>query len=227
MAGQYYDTANARLQLKEFGRLKGDSRLKSLKKLAEGCADELPKFKNFRCEEVVLATLTSLKIPRKRFNIILGHEDIEEALYPALMKRLRETFDSAEVFNTSHVRSSFVRFADFSVLKRGIMGKKILSFDAKTKPTAFDHFLNQAQDFKRFSDEVYLIATPALVLEAGKKFESVAYAESAVVDKLRQAGVGLYVFDKTSGRFVQSLEAQKGGTNKEAKSKAIEELQLL
>jgi hypothetical protein len=227
LAGDYFDPANARLKTKEYERLKGDQKLKMLKKLAQNCADELPKFKDYKWEEVVLDALSTIKIPRKSFNTIFGHEDEEQTLYPSILRHLKETFNSYRVFDTSRVRSKFVRFADFTAVKEGILSKKILSFDAKTKPAAFDHFLNQANDFQRFSDQVFLIATPGLILQAGKKYDKIAFAESGVVSKLRKIGTGLFVLDKTSNELNLKLEAQDRGPDKNAKSKAFEELRLL
>ncbi|MDG6990519.1 MAG: hypothetical protein JRM99_03750 [Nitrososphaerota archaeon] len=227
MANQYFDAANARLRLKEFERLKGSEKPEQLKRLAQECADKLPRFKRFKWEEVVLDTISSLKMPRKTFNAIFGHDDDEEALYPTILKHLKSEFGSYDVYNTSRLRSKFVRFADFTAVKSGILGKKVFSFDAKTKPAAFDHFFNQVDDFQRFSDQVFLITTPGLVLEAGKKYDNTAGAESQVIEKLKRSNTGLFVLDKTSGQFALELEAQDTGSDKHSKAKAIEELKLL
>ena len=224
---EYFPLAEAHLKFKEYLKFKQDGKLKQLKSLAEHCAGKLPKFKKFEWEEVVLDTLASIKLPRKKFDYIFGHEDEEKDLYPAILRFLKHRYKPEEVFDTSSVRSKFVRFADFTIAKRGLIGTKILSLDAKTKLAAFDHFLNQADDFQKFSDEVYLIATPGLILEAGKKYGRISDAESTVIDKLERAGMGAYVFDRTSGEFSLLLEPGSNDVDKQAKKKALEELSLL
>ena len=224
---QYFPFAVARLKFKEYLKFKPDGKLRQLKSLAEHCSNKLPKFRKFEWEEVILDTLASIRLPRKKFDYIFGHEDEEKDLYPAILRFLKRKYRSEEVFDTSNVRSRFVRFADFTIAKKGLLGTKIISLDAKTKPSAFDHFLNQADDFQKFSDEVYLIATPGLILEAGKMYGRVADAESTVVGKLERTGMGAYIFDKTSSEFNLLLGPEDNDVDKQAKKRALEELSLL
>jgi len=49
------------------------------------------------------------------------------------------------------------------------LDRQIISFEIKVKPEAFDYFLNQADDIKKHSDYLYLVATPHFIIEAGFK----------------------------------------------------------
>jgi hypothetical protein len=227
LCADYFSSADAHLKFKAYLKFKQNGKLKQLKSLAEQCAGKLPKFNKLGWEEVILDTLASIKLPRKKFNYVFGHADEEKTLYPAILRFLKSKYKSEEVFDTSNVRSKFVRFADFTVAKRGLTGTKILSLDAKTNPAAFDRFLNQADDFHKFSEEVYLIATPGLILEAGKKYGQVSDAESKVIEKLKGARAGAYIIDKTSGEFSLRFRSESNGVDKHAKKKALEELSLL
>lgn len=228
MCEEIFPIAEAKLHAKEYARALRNDKPELIERLAKQCAGELPKFRShhYDWEDVVFETLTSLKVPSKWYSHIFGHKGEERQLYPTIVKQLRREFEN--VHNTSSLRSRLVRFADFTVVKKKTFGGyKVISFDAKTTSAAFDHFLNQARDFQRFSDQVYLVATPGLVLEAGKKYGRPALAQESVVRKLEDVGAGLYILDTTSNEWGLLKEAKDMNTEKEAKNDALRELSLI
>ena len=163
MCEEIFPIGKMALEAKEYAKSLKDRRPKMLDQLARQCADQLPKFKNYGWEDVVLEIIDGVKMPAKSFSQIFGHVNEEKEIYPLILKQLRKDYE--QVYDTTKVRGNLVRFGDFTVVKQNIIHqKKIISLDAKTRASAFDHFLNQARAFQDFSDEVYLIATPGLVL---------------------------------------------------------------
>ena len=76
------------------------------------------------------------------------------------------------------------------------------------------------------SDEVYLVATPGLILEAGKRYGRAAFAQNNVTRKLKQLGIGMCVIDATSNEMRDLVDAEETSTEKEAKSNALRELKI-
>lgn len=232
MCEEIFPVSKVNLEVKEYSKTQKDNQLKLFEKLAKKCSEDLPKFNHddLDWKDVVLEIIDSVKIPAKAFANIFGHVEEEKAIYPKIMSHLKKDYGS--VYDTTTLRSNLVRFADFTAVKKNFIGQsRIVSLDAKTRSSAFDHFLNQARDFQAFSDEVYMIATPGLILEAGKKYGKVrgraTYAQKNVVDKLKEVGVGLYVLDRTSNEMRLIQEAEEGDTDKEAKNNALRELKLV
>lgn len=127
-----------------------------------------------------------------------------------------------------------IRFADFTLVKekwRPLPWKtkyRIISVDVKTKREAFEYFLNQANDFLTFSDEVYLICTPGLVLLAGMKWTKPVYTEQVFIDKLSRNGIGLCVYDQTTRNMNIIEKAQKSKMLfEEQKKKALAALDYI
>jgi hypothetical protein len=231
MCEDLYSIEEAKLQLKEYDYTKKDAKAKSIERLAKKCAEELPKFRgdfgHYNWEDAVIETVANEKIPSKWYSYIFGQVSDEKELYPSIMKFLKKNNQNELVYDTANVRSSLVRFADFTVAKKGLFGMKIISFDAKTKASSFEYFLNQARDFQRFSDLVYLVATPALILEAGRRYgKGAAFAQRNVLKKLKESDIGMYVIDATTSEMRLLLDAEETGTDKEAKTNALRLLKI-
>lgn len=222
MCVDYYPQDQAGLEAKEYERMNAKDRLNRIKKVATRCSDRVHKFKGYSWEQVFFESLAEATLPTKWFNYIFGHEADEEKTYLSVKKFLRGEFNSEEVHNTSRTKGGgLVRFADFTVVKKGILGSKIVSLDVKTNPNSFGTFLDQADDFQKFSYKTYLIATPGLILEAGRKYGRPAGAEQAITEKLERLGVGMYIADLTSGSFKRRLDAEEMDTDKTTRHDAL------
>ena len=156
MCEDLYPAEDAKLHLKEYDNTKKDTKPKLIERLAKNSAGELPKYRgdfgHYNWEDVVLETVASEKLPAKWYSHIFGHVQDEKELYASIMRILKKRYEGELVYNTSSLRSGLVRFADFTVAKKGLFGIKLVSFDAKTKASSFEYFLNQGRDFQRFSD---------------------------------------------------------------------------
>lgn len=165
-------------------------------------------------------------MPRKWFRIIFGHIDEERELYPPIRKFLKRELADYKIFDTYDQRSrAGIRWADFTLVKKRLIGYELVSVDAKVALSAFGYFLDQADDFLRFSDHTSLVCTPGLVLEAGKKWARPVKAEETFIDKLEKLGVGLYIIDAESGNIKLLLKPEKSECiDKDKKSRALQEL---
>ena len=227
LCNEYHQPADARLALKEYKSSSTSKRKDLMLGLAKNCTDGVRKYHGYSGEQVILEALLSADLPNKWVHHILGGVENEEETYSLVQKFLSKEYATAEVKNTSRSKSNIARLADFTVVKRGTFSTQIISVDVKSNESAFDYFLNQADDFSRFSDEIYLVATPELVLKEGKKKSGGANsAEKAFTSTLKKHGVGLYVLDFSSQVIHKVMAANENKADKHLKDKVLSELGL-
>jgi len=224
LANHYFHREDASLKCKAYESLGKAERQKGLRALA-GDVSHSTKFRGYSWEEVILEGVSEV-VPAKWFNIIFGHVNNEEELYPLVRRFLRHKYSHADVIDTFDHRSKVgVRYADFTVVGGGLLGKSLLSVDVKVDVQAFDYFLNQASDFLAFSDKAYLLCTPGLILKAGRKWGKLAGVERTFTNKLRTNGVGVYVMDAETHNVKLLSEAHGSSIlEKEKRTKALDEL---
>ncbi len=231
LANDYYHKNEALLKVKQYREFTSAEKEKQLIALAKKCAEELPKYNGYDWKQIILDTCHSLLSNNKKI-IVFGGTEEETDLYPSVKKFLKNKYSDYEVIDTTNKRTKFGRLADFTIVKKNIFGWRVLSFEVKAKPEAFDYFLNQADDIKKHSDKLYLFATPYFIIEAGyKKTKNVASAEKTVLNLLKKEGIGLYVIDnylkfKRKEAVKLVIEAPDIETKKEIKNKILTELDV-
>lgn len=228
LADQFYPTHDAKLKTNDYKRANKQQKADLLQEIGEKCAS-LPKYKDYRREDVILTSIHKL-VPAKWFKSIFGHVDKEEQLYADVKRFLKKKFSDHKVIDTYDMRSRVgIRWADFTVIKkRALGGFQLMSFDVKTKLGAFDYFLNQAHDFSRFSDYTSLFCTAGLILELSKKErKSPSKAEGIFMSNLEKRRISLYVVDAESGNIERLVESDvSDDLDKELKNRALRELGL-
>ncbi len=221
----YYEKPDADLEVKEYKKSSGEKKRQLMHQVAQKCVDGVKKYSDFSWEEVIMQVTHDAGIPEKWMHIIFGGVSDEEEAYSTFEKYLRKEYNGWKIIDTSHTKGRVARYADFTAIKKGTFSTQIISFDVKANPSAFDYFLNQADDFSKFSDQVYCVATPELVLEVGiKKRGSAARAEKEFRKALEKVKVGLMVIDMTDKRIYKVSEAPDQSTKKDSKEKALKEL---
>jgi hypothetical protein len=213
LAEQYYSPQEEKLVVANYEKSAKKEKEKELMKLSKKCS-ELPKFKGLEWQEVIFETICSIQMPRKWFKFIFGHVDDERELYSFIRKFLKREFPDYDVVDTYDRRSKAgIRWADFTLVKKRFIGYELVSLDAKVAASAFSYFLNQADDFLRFSDYTYLLCTPGLLVEEGRKWARASKVEEIFTDKLAKLGIGLYVVDVQTSDVKKLLEAEKKQAN--------------
>jgi hypothetical protein len=98
------------------------------------------------------------------------------------------------------------KYPDFFAFKK----KKLYAFDAKATYPQYKRFLEQATGWMRYSDYVFLVATPGLVVRIGEqKKEGGAQGENVLKEDLKRNGIGLVIVDMESGHVKSMLEAEQ------------------
>jgi hypothetical protein len=226
----YFGPDEVRLRLKEYRNMGKAASRQALVDVSQNCSDRHPRFDSYCWEDVLLEALyenwKERILPESTFDYIFGHTEYEEDLYALVWKALEREYNAEnQVFDTHDLLGNKVRFADFTVItkKNFLRGQSIHSFEVKTRPAAFETFLNQASDFARFSKHVYLVATPGFILKAGVRFNGVdvGHADLTIKDKLSSHGIGLYIFDLTSKRFDRVLDPQSSDVYEDTREKAL------
>lgn len=221
-----YNERDAILRIRRYEKAGRRERERMITDLAEECIG-LPPFKGLNRDQVELDVLFGLSIPHAHFRDIFGHVDTERELYDHVRRFLKHEFEGSTVVQTYDKRSRVgIRYADFTVVKEKVFHRfDLFSCDVKVTPAAFGTFLNQANDFLAFSNNAYLVATPGLVLEAGRKWGKLIDSQKSFENKLEKNGIGLYVMDAKSGKVEKVLDA---GDNEfldnDRKDKALIEL---
>jgi len=225
LAEHYFPPQDRKLSVSKYEKSTKREKEDELIKLSKKCT-ELHMFKDFDWQEVIFETVCSIQMPRKWFRTIFGHVDEEKELYLPVRKFLKREFSDYEVLDTYNQRSKVgIRWADFTLVKKRLIGYELVSVDVKVASSAFGYFLDQADDFLRFSDYTYLVCTPGLVLEAGKKWASPVKAEEIFIGKLEKLGIGLYIIDAESSNIKRLLEPEKSERiDKDKKDRALREL---
>jgi hypothetical protein len=73
---------------------------------------------------------------------------------------------------------------------------KLYAFDAKATYLQYKRFLEQAANWMRYSDYVFLFTTPGLAVKIGEqKMEGGAYGENELKKDLKRNGIGLVIVD--------------------------------
>jgi hypothetical protein len=229
LADQYYPSHDARLKANDYRKANKEEHVKLLQDISEKCAS-LPKYADYRREDVILTTIYDV-VPDKWFRTIFGHLDKEEPLYADVKRYLKRKFSDYRVIDTSCKRSRVgIRYADFTLIKkRTLQGYELKSFDVKTRLGAFDHFLNQAHDFSKFSDYTSLICTAGLVLELSKKErKSPSEAEELFRNGLEKRKISLYIIDAESGSIERLVDSDSSDDlDDKLQKRALHELGLI
>ncbi len=153
------------------------------------------------CEHAVEALEDSPRI----FNEVFGHVKDENKLYDPVRKYLKKEY-SIE-FQTDHLKRE--SWPDFFAFDKG-WGTDLVAVDAKTQFNEYKRFLNQASNFMRYSDKVFLAATPGLVIEIGRKAKELgAYGSQILEQNLTRACIGLLIVDMTARSVKMQIEAKK------------------
>jgi len=229
LTAEYYPSHDAKLKINDYRKVNKEEKIKLLREISEECAD-LPKYSDFRWEDVMLTTICD-EVPDKWFRIIFGHVDKEEELYPDVRKYLKRKFDDYRVIDTSKTRSRVgIRYADFTLIKKHTFrGYELDSFDVKTRLGAFDYFLNQAHDFSRFSDYTSLICTAGMILDLSKKErKNPSEAEELFKKGLEKRKISLYIIDSESGNVERLVESDSSDDlDNKLHERALHELGLI
>jgi|GEM_PF-2051255 len=229
LAINYYKEKDSQLEVKKYQELSNNEKEKSLLSLAKKCAEELPKYKNYDWKSVLL-DVCYRKSPNNKVMYIFGGFEEEKEIYPTIERFLKNEFKDFTLKNTTAKKSKITRLADFTALKKGLLGRLIISFEVKVKPEAFDYFLNQADDIKKHSDYLYLVATPHFIIEAGfKKTKEINNAEKSILNLLKKNGIGLYIIDgyKSKNNIKRIFEAEDNfNVKSDIKKKLFDELGL-
>jgi hypothetical protein len=223
---ELYNPRDAKLRVMNYRKARRSERERMITELSENCTT-LPLFKGLNRDQVELDVLLNLSIPSTHFRKIFGHVGIERELYNDVRRFLKREFEGSEVVATYDKRSRVgIRYADFTVVKKKVLNRfDVFSFDVKVTPAAFESFLNQAHDFLAFSNNANLVATPGLVLEAGRRWGRPIDSQKSIENKLKRNGIGLYVVDATSGQIKRVLDpGDNDALNNDRKIKALNEL---
>lgn len=223
---ELHNPRDSDLRVMNYRRARRPQRERMIRELSENCVS-LPLFEGLNRDQVQLDVLLNLSIPPTHFRKILGHVKIESELYDAVRRFLKHEFEGSRVVETYDKRSRVgIRYADFTVVKKKVFNRfDLFSFDVKVTPAAFESFLNQAHDFLAFSNSANLVATPGLILEAGRRWGNPIDSQKSVENKLERNGIGLYVVDATSGHIKKVLDpGDNGALHNDRKNKALSEL---
>jgi hypothetical protein len=103
------------------------------------------------------------------------------------------------------------KWPDFFALKARTLRNPLLSsIDAKVNYNELIRFLDQSTRFLRYSDYVYLAATPGLIIEVGKREkQEAAYGEEILQNKLKKIGIGLLIIDMKSEIIFEAQNPEK------------------
>ena len=192
-----YETANR----KGKGELLRDSARKVRKR-------GLTQYEGYDWEDI-LSELIFERTNRKWRNIVFGHTDNEEDLYP-LLRRYLKSEKGFEIHPTYDFKKE--RWPDLYGVRWGrLWGKRTIAVDAKVSYNQFGRFLDQATNFVKYSHEVYLGATPGLVAEIGAVLDGIATSEEMLVEKLRRVSAGAIVVDMTDREIVKKIDTGESG----------------
>ena len=153
----YYPPQEKKLSIAKYEKSTKKERERELKELGKKCATQ-HKFKGHNWQEVVFDTVCRIQIPPKWFRYIFGHVYNEDELYPPVRRLLKRVYNEYKLVDTHDKRSKVgIRWADFTLVKEKFLGRyELVSVDAKVDRHSFEYFLNQADDFLRFSDYTLL-----------------------------------------------------------------------
>lgn len=225
LAKYHYPPQEVLLKSKEYERMGKSERVKRLRELAWSLRHS-NRFRGDSLEEVILEGISEVDLPKKWFNTVFGHVNNEEKLYPLVRGFLKRKYYDRKVIETSDRRSRIgIRYADFTVVKKGFFASSIISVDVKVDVQAFDYSLNQASDFLGFSDEVYLLCTPGLIFLLGQKWGELTGVERTFTRKLEASRINLYVMDAVTHKVARPVHGYGSITlNNEKQRKALSEL---
>jgi len=194
---KFHSKDEVRIHLKEYNSSRKQDKLELLEKAAKHLERKgLDKYRNYYSHEILCEEIAETVKARKWFNYIFGHTDSEEKLYPLIKKYLKGQY--TKVFETYDKKGE--KWPDFFAIKKKLLGgRELVAVEAKAKFSEYKRFLNQSRIFMRYSDYVFLAATPGFVVEVGHKVRGKsAYGVSILQEDLGKDGIGLLVVDMTS-----------------------------
>jgi len=220
MLEAYHKKPEVDLHLREYNAAARSQAIELLEECAKELADyNLPKYKDYTWQGILVEKIVDAVNPKWK-NIIFGHCDSEDRLYPVIRRFLKREYDA--VYPTYDKKRE--GWPDFFCLKKGWLGgiKTTVAVDAKVDYGQFKRFLDQATNFMKYADYVFLATTPGLVIEIGEKNRSAVWGESILREKLESVDIGYIIVDMTSGEVVTTKGGEKSSyLDKEEKERRL------
>jgi len=206
---------------KDYESANREERIDLLERTARNLTRTYEKYKEY-CWFEVLGDEIADCVNTKWFGTIFGHNRIEEKTYSLLKRALSRGSDKVIATHTIKLRG----YPDFFALTKD----NLVAVDAKASFTEYKRFLTQASIFKKYSDIVFLAATPGLVIEIGRKIKrGGAYGEQILKEALKELGIGLLIVDLTSRKVVQVQDIKPSKSrvlDKKEKERVMRDIRL-
>jgi hypothetical protein len=163
-----------------------------------------PRYEKHHWYEILAQNIYD-NLNQKWRNYVFGHTEKEENLYGVVRGALRkENYKVYLTFNRTRER-----WPDLYAAKPGTLhGVNAVSVDGKVSFNEFKRYLEQCTAFARYSNKVFVAATPGLVAQVGMhRTESIAHGEKEFRQMLEDVGSGAYIVDMTFRDTMSKIDA--------------------
>jgi len=221
---RFHSKDDAKIHLKEYNSSRRSSKTELLYQAAKHLKGKgLEKYRNYEAYDILCDEIAETVTVPKWFNRIFGHTDSEDNLYPHVRRYLKRQYE--RVFETFDMKGE--KWPDFFAIKKKMLGGvDLVAIEAKAKYNEYKRFLNQARSFLRYSDKVFLAATPGFVVEVGQGVKGKpAYGANILEEELKKDNIGLLVIDMTAEKVKECFGA--GGSDflsREEKERTLRKL---
>lgn len=200
---QFYD------EKKKYDQKKSYEKIEVLLKYAEKLASsKLDLFEGKKPNEIIVEAIVELieegTIPIKWRNYIFGHSDEERELYPLIEKGIREKHKKVKGFvETADMKDLPCGNPDFVLLEKGLVGENFIAVEVKANKDALKNFFNQALNYRKCYDIVYLATTGWCAISHEKSLSKINFLKLKFLhDKLHSVNARLMYVDLTGKNMV-------------------------
>jgi hypothetical protein len=221
---QFYD------EKKKYDQKKSYEKIEVLLKYAEKLASsKLDLFKGKKPNEIIVEAIVELieegTIPIKWRNYIFGHSDEERELYPLVKKGVWEKHKKAKLFETADMKDLPCGNPDFVLLEKGLVGESLIAVEVKANKDALKNFFNQALNYRKCYDIVYLATTGWCAISHEKSLSKINFLKLKFLhDKLHSVNARLMYVDLTGKKWFFELENEKCFPDNKLKSSVYSKL---
>jgi len=194
-------------QIKEYERARNrEEKAHMLRTASEELESRrFPKYEKHYWYEILAQNIYRI-LNQKWRNYVFGHVDREAELYAVVRGGLdREDYKVYPTFDRMREK-----WPDLYAARRGRFGHGVntVSVDAKVSYNEFKRYLEQCTGFARYSNKVFVAATPGLIADVGmRRAESMAHGEKQFRQMLEDVGSGAYVVDMTIQGIIAKIDA--------------------
>jgi len=218
-------------EIKKYDQMKSKEKIEALKKYAKKLSSsKLDRFKGKKPSEIIVEAIVKLieegTIPIKWRNYIFGHSDEERELYPLVEKGVWEKHKKVKgSFETANMKDLPCGNPDFVFLEEGLAGERLIAVEVKANKEALKNFFNQALNYSKCYDIVYLATTGWCAISHEKSLSKINFLKLKILhDNLHSVHARLMYVDLTGKKWSFQLENEKCFPDNRLKSSVYSKL---